>query len=159
MDGGASIWLPMLIGAGTSVATSAIGSNAAKDAAKTQATAATQAADTQGQTTSQILDFLRQQSATNQQYTSPYVNLGNQAGSTLASLMGLSPSTTTANPATPSPMQPNGLSTEPTVMMRAPDGSTRSVPQSKVARYQAKGATVIPAYGNNPVGPRRPEMV
>lgn len=80
----------------------------------------------------------------------PYLATGASAGNRMASALGLSapsntaPSTRLASPnpgiAPTLPIQPTA---EPVVTMRAPDGSTKQIPQSQVAHFTAQGATVL----------------
>lgn len=106
-DGGASIWLPMLIGggisAGGSIAGAAMGSSAAKDAANLQSSAADRAAQLQYQASQNSLDFAKQVYGQQQQNMAPFLRVGQQAAGTLGSLMGFGPAAAPAAAPAPAP--------------------------------------------------------
>lgn len=157
----AAIAIPAIIGAagiGAQVYGAHKAAGASKDAAKIQSDAANRAIDYSQRATDQSLDFLR----TNQDRA----NGGGPSSprSALSTLLGLNP--TTAGGGSYGPMAPTSTGVPPrntgiagagspftmpgqpsgdgTVLMRAPNGQTKRVPQAAVEHYkQAIGAQVI----------------
>lgn len=155
-----------LIAAAGTVAGTTIGgkiqSNAAKKAGNLQADAASQA-----------LQFQREQSrldranfdatqqanyaqyAAQQQRQAPYQQIGASAAGTLQQRLGLPQASLPALPPPPSLQSVSALpgagsaslgsvaGTGGAVLMRAPDGTTKQVPQGQVAYYTQKGATKV----------------
>jgi len=128
-----------------------IQSNASKDAAALQAEGIQKA-----------LDFEKQQYADLTGRLAPYVSAGGASTDRMSQLLGLPARADTTATGTPArgpavanysapnvagpqqqTTQPLARSAEPTVMLQAPDGSTRAVPQSQVAAYVSKGAKQI----------------
>jgi hypothetical protein len=89
--GGASIWLPLLIGGGTGVASSLISSSAAGSAAQTQVGGALQAASLVANTAANSLAFQKQQWAQTQANEQPYLAYGRGAVAQLGQWLGITP--------------------------------------------------------------------
>lgn len=131
---GTAIGISAGIGALGSVASGAIGSSAAKDAASQQTDAANRAADLQYKASQDALDFQKQQYNTSQQQLAPWLNTGTGALSQLSYLLGVTPQSTgaSATPPNTSPYQfgdANGQSS-PTLnvpVINAPSSPTRSM--------------------------------
>lgn len=125
-----------------SVAAAKIQSGAAKDAAKTQTAAANQS-----------LAFQQQQYQQQRQDFAPYQQNGVQAGSRLGQMASTPPPSFTpgrpqapqlgmppiATPPTSSPQPQQGRM----VLLQAPDGSTKQLPEALAQQAVQKGAKVI----------------
>jgi hypothetical protein len=146
--------IPIAIGvsAGVGLIGAKMSSNAAKNAAATQAQAASEANTLQRQ--------MFEQTRSDQL---PWLNAGRGAVTSLSRLMGLdsNPASTSSltSPAAPrvvqrtQPLSSIGRATPNTiaprandvgmVMMRAPDGSQQAVSQDQVGHYEARGAVRV----------------
>ncbi len=143
--GGGNSWIPQAIQAGTNLAQGYLGSRAANKAAEQQIAATNQA--------KQELGGIYQQQ---QALQAPWISSGMASLGALNKGLGLNPQPVPGFPAgaggaTPQPgMMPARPDRQGTivdqamprasVMLRAPDGSTQSVPGDQVAHYLAKGA-------------------
>lgn len=138
--------------------------SAAKQAGQLQADASTHAADLSAQATQDSLAFMRDESQYNRQQQAPYRAIGRGAINTLSTLTGvpmdysgdqqqpMSGGNTLGNMGQPS-TQPAGRMPMPgqapqgpgggMVMLRAPNGQQKAVPQAQVQGYLAQGATVV----------------
>lgn len=148
----AAIAIPAIIGA-AGVGVQAIGavkaSHAARDAATTQSTAADQALSYSQRATDDTLGYLRAGQADAYARYQP-----SNTRAALGSLVGV-PAGGTPYGATGGNFAPNGQMAGPSplslpgqqgggmVLMRAPNGMTKRVPQAQVAHYQQAGAQVI----------------
>lgn len=160
---GVSSWLAPALKIGLPVAGQLVG-------AGLQASAANNAAEIQGKGLQDALDFEKAQYGDLTKRLDPYVQAGGASSDRMAQLLGLparAGTTATAPPArgpavgayvppdartalgtppqtagTPAPGQ---ASPDALVMLQAPDGSTKQVPQSAVPFYLSKGAKQVAA--------------
>lgn len=70
----------------------------------------------------------------------PFIGMGHSAVNTLGGLMGLTPAAPVSQPRTAQPTGGPLGGIGQGVLMQAPDGSTRQIPQDQVAMYEARGA-------------------
>ena len=101
-DGGASIWLPALLGIGGSVIGGLLSSNASSAATGAQVDSINKATALQAQTSQNVLDYVKQQSAQNQANQAPWLSYGRGAVATLGKLMGIQPDAAPTVPLVPS---------------------------------------------------------
>lgn len=156
------------IGAGVgglgSIASGVIGSNAAGNAASTQANAADQAAQLQYQASQNALDFQKQQFSTTQQELQPWLQSGTGALSNLNYLLGVTPQSATSG-ATPngqtyafdgSSTDPSTGSIRPTAGYQSggaiPQGNTASLTTPTGTPTSAPGGTTPVPAGGSPGG-------
>ena len=122
------------IGAAGSIGGALIGSNAAGNAADTQANAAIQAAQIQANEADKALGFQEQQYATGQQELAPWLMAGNEGLANLENLMGLPVSGNATIPGVgPATMEPRGAGTQ-----LRPEGFTGS----QFSRFRTGGPIV-----------------
>jgi hypothetical protein len=155
--------------AGGSVAAAAIGSHASGKAADKQVEATTRAAELQKQSNDEALAFQKEEArrayiAAESDRHANYDQwaAGQRRLSTVGDLLGLGPreipayvpmpaydtgsgSTPAPSSAMPASAMPASASATPpgTVLMQAPDGSTRPIPVDQVAHFQSRGARVV----------------
>lgn len=130
--------------------------------AKKQAEAQTHAADLQAKAAQEALDYTKGQKKLQESAWAPYGAVGSQAASTLPSMIRQSPQMGAPAPyttqpratmpmqAASSPLGAMGQAPMPQVpqggqmvMLQAPDGTQKSVPQDQARYYVSKGAKVI----------------
>lgn len=131
----ASSWLLPLAGSVVSAGGQLLG-------AKMQTDANAAAAAIQAKSAADALAFEKQRYTDLQGRLAPYVSSGQSATDRMTQLLGLnaSPGTSSAPPTSSAAMPSNGAGM---TLMRAPDGSTMSVPQAQVDHYRQQGA--VPA--------------
>ena len=146
----APVAVPLLVGAVTSGATlyaAKKGADASRNAAATQTAAADRAGQLQYDLGMKSLDFQRQMWDQGQANMQPWMNMGRSALGALGAGMGLSGG---GAPAMGGPsrmpsggMGQGGYSAPAMVMMQAPNGQSKQVPQAMVEHYKAMGARVV----------------
>jgi hypothetical protein len=161
-----------LVNAGSSIANAYLANRAATNASKAQTDAVTNAAKLQKQSSDQALQaqaeqdtYNRYQTWAQQQARLPYVNASNQSLAALAQGLHLpTPNLPTYQPGpAPAPVQVPGMRqtqpygpgmslagymqgpqpNEPTVLLEAPNGQRKAIPQSQAAYFIAKGAKQV----------------
>jgi hypothetical protein len=135
------------VGAAGSIAGAAIGSNAAGNAASTQANAANQSAQLQYQASQNALNFEKQQYNQSQSNMAPWLQSGAGALGNLDYLLGITPPTTQGT-MTGGAITPSGIGIRPT---GGPiSGGTGSVAPG--TGIQAHGGPVLPTATANAMG-------
>lgn len=157
---GISSWLSPILGTVVPVAGNLIGATIASNAN-------TEAARIQAESAQKALDFEKQQYADLTGRLTPYFTAGGASTDRMAQLLGLparagttatapptygppvnsyAPPSATSQPApaTNAPASSPAASSGATVLLQAPDGSQKAVPQEQVAYWQSKGAKIVP---------------
>lgn len=103
---------------------------------KAQADAAKEAARLQSQSAREALDFTKGQYGDLQTRLKPYIESGQTANQTMAALLARSPYAQAVRGQVPALQGP-------LVTLRAPDGSTKQVPQAQAQQFIARGAQQV----------------
>lgn len=159
----AAIAIPLIMAgasAGTSLVAAKMGSNAAKNAAKTQQDTALGNVQRQQAASKDAMGFAQHYQDQANAGAQPFIGMGHPAMQQLGQQFGMP-----ASAGQPAPWQPVGMSPQSPqwggmftggqmpgqapqgqsdmVRMRAPNGTERAVPRAQVQRYLQRGAQVI----------------